>query len=798
MFEIRRRTFGTLRALSSAKEKASIGLALVRASAWNVVLALAFVALVEGLAALGRRHGILNALSAPADRDVYHGLALTVAGVGGALLGLYFAAMTVVLSGAYVDATSDVRRLLVFDRAGIMFTALVTIMVVASLAVVGMDLLGRRPAVGTVIAVTLVAALASASLLAVGARAFGLFDPVALGPTIRLDLHRWVREASSRGLGSSDISFQTHYQRRANAALGTLASLTDVVVRRSDRDSDSLVKMGAHLLGAWLDYSGSKSAIALESRWFRRRYQHPEWRSQTFGVDMALRTGTHLPPNEVGDEHWVETELAGPLGRVCVTLARKREVESTGQLLQRVNLLLEALGQRLQVDEARLLWSSVAESCLPEIEKATASPEDSRWAMVATDLLALAPISIVVGVAQRVASFDQAYVAERVDAMLRGRMRAERGPAALNRKLDWLRKGIEFELAVEGQRVTPRWWLIEEASRSLVEFFSGMLPAIVADHESQTAAQTASLSKSAKLQAIMSFRALELLAKLSVHAETVGVACTSLSSARHLTSDPWPDTGVNAVQSRVSPLRSAAIRAIAKIAPNLGVEGNIVGDEPDFSGRAKAVLVDEVFRATLRGDADQIRAILRSAFVSAFQTYNTLRSKLDTNAEPHLLHGQMLTATDPLADLLELSGYALIAAEVGHPQVWKEFESVWSSYLDDNADVVTHIFGALRLRESGLGLMRLEVARTGREMEFWRTMLGDEVDDIRNGYWRTRKPHKSPLVEVTARSSGLFKPSAAFASQFLAPKHSGDGDVPEKVRRFQDALVRELERRESG
>ncbi|RKY16585.1 MAG: hypothetical protein DRQ55_17680 [Planctomycetota bacterium] len=797
MFGIRRRAFGTLRAISSTKEKGAIGLALVRASTWNVVIALAFVALVEGLAALGRQYGILSALSDPADRDVYHGLALTVAGVGGALLGLYFAAMTVVLSGAYVDATSDVRRLLVFDRAGTMYTALVTIMVVASLAVVGMDLLGRGPAVVTVLAVTLVAALASASLLAVGARAFGLFDPVALGPTIRLDLNRWVREASSMGLGSSDVSFQTHYQRQANAALGTLASLTDVLVRRSDRDSDSLVQMGSHLLGAWLDYAGSKSSIALESRWFRRRYQHREWRNEPFGVDMALRTGTNLPPDEVGDEHWVETELAGPLGRVCVALAGRRDVETTDLLLQRVNRLLKALGQRLQVDEARLLWSSVAESYWPEIEKAAAAPEDSRWAMVATDLLALAPISIVVGVAQRVSSFDEAYVAERVDAMLRGRRRTGRGPAALDRELDWLREGIEFELAVEGQRVTPRWWLIEEASRSLVEFCCGMLPGIVDDHESQIAAYAAALSQSAKLQVIASFRSLELLAKLSVHADTVGVECASLSSARHLTSDPWPDTSVAAVQCRVSTLRGAAIRAIAKISPKLGIEDGTVGDEPDFFGRANAVLVDEVFRATLRGDAGQIGAVFPSAFVSALQAYEKLWANLDPSEEPRLLHGQILTAADPLADLLELSGYALLAAEVGHPQVWKEFESVWSSYLNENADGVELVFRTLRLPELGLGFRSADVARTGREMEFWRAMLGDEADEIRNGYGRTRKRHESPLVELTAFSSSLFKPSAAFASHYLAPKYSGDGDVPVKVRRFQEALEKELERRES-
>lgn len=795
---MRRRAFGTLRALGSTKEMGAIGFALVLGSIRNVVTTLMFVAILEGLASLGRQYGIISGLSDAAERDIYHGLALTVAGVGGTLLGLYFAAMTVVFSGAYVDATSDVRRRLVFDRAGTLYTKLVTTMVVASLAVVGMDLLGRRPAVATVLAVTLVAVLSSVSLLTVGARAFGLFDPVGLGPMIRLDLNRWVHEARGQGLGSSDTSFQAYYQRQANLALGTLSSLTDVVARRSDRDSDSLVQMGSHLLGAWLDYANSKSAIALDSRWFRKRYQHREWRNETFGIDIALQTGTHLPPDEVGDEHWVETELAAPLSRACAGIAARREIETTSQLLQRVNRLLEALGQRLQIDEARQLWSSFAESCLPEIEKSAGSPEHSRWAMVVTDLLALAPISIVVGIAQRIASFDEAYVAERVDAILRGSRQAGRGPAALDRKLDWLRQGIEFELAVEGARITPRWWLIEEASRSLVEFCCEMLPKIVGGYESMTSAHGAALSKSAKLQAIASFRALELFAKLSVHAETVGIACASLSSARKLTGDPWPDTGVDGMQGRVSTLRRAVIRTIAAIAPKLGIENGTIGDEPDFFGRANAVLVDEVFRATLRGDAEEIRAIFPSAFLSALQAYDKLRAKLDTSSEPHHLYSQMLMATNPLVDLLELSGYALLASEVGHPQVWKEFESVWSSYLEKNADVVAHAFGAMRLRESGLGRMRLDVARTGREMKFWRTMLGDEADDIRNGYWRTRRRHESVLVEITLLSSGLHKPSAAFASNYLAPKYSGDQEVPEKVRSFQEALKRELERRETS
>lgn len=796
VFWIKRRAFGVLYALNSTKEKGAIGLSLVRASKVSVLWALAIVFMTQGVAVCAQRTGFLSILFGPANRDIYHGLVLTVAGVGGALLGLYFTAMTVVLSEAYIDATSDVRRLLVFDRAGTTYTSWVTIMVVASLAVVGMDLVGIRPTVLTILSVTLIAVLASASLLAVGARAFGLFDPVALGPTIRLDFNRWVHQASSKGLGRRDISFQTLYQRKANAALSTLSSLADVLIRRSDHESDSLVQMGYHLHRAWLDYASAKSSISMDSRWFRRRYQHREWRNDAFGVDMALQTGTYLAPIEVGEMNWVESELADPLGRVCVALARKREEETTGQLLTSINRLLEVLGQRLQVDEARLLWSSMQNSILPEIKKASASQEQSSWATLATDLLALAPISIVVGVAKGIKSYDKEYVADRVDAMLQGRRRFWRGPAALDKKLDWLRIGIDFERAIEGRRVTPRWWLIEEASRSMVEFCSGMLPGIVDDYETYASANAEALIHSPKLQAIASFRELELLDKLSVHAATVGVTCTSLSAVRHLTSNPWPDNNVDSVQKRVSALHSMALRTIARISPDLGIQSGTVGDEPDFFGRANALLVDDVFQAVLRDDPEQIRAVFPSAFQSALQVYAKRRSNLDANAEPHLFQRQINSVVDPIMDLLELSGYALLADELGRPQAWQEFERVWSVYLGDNADFVAIVFTLLRLQESSLGFIRSDISRTKREMKFWQTMLGDDLNKIRNRYGMTRRPHKSILVELTAFSSGLYDPGVAFVCLYLRPMYSGDGDLPEKVRGFQEALDREQRRRQ--
>lgn len=798
LFGVRRWAFKTFLVISSTKEKSLIGFALVKASTWNIFSALALVTLVEVMANLARQRGVLNSLSGQASPSIFLDLSLTLAGVGGALLGLYFTAMTVVLSGAYLDAKSDVRRLLVFDRAGSTYTALVSIMVIASLAVVGMDLVGMRPAVVTVLAITAIAALASASLLSMGARAFGFFDPVALGPAIRLEFNRWLSEATHSGLGSSDISFQTHYHRRAKASLDTLANLTDVVVRRSDRDIDSLVEMGSHLLGAWYDYAADKSAIPVNSRWFRRRKQHQEWRRETFGFDLALETGTHLPPVIVGDEHWVEAELAAPLGQVFVALAARREIEKSVQLMHEINGLLEVLGKELQIDEADILWSLFSKSFLPELDKVAGSPDEGSWALVATDFLTLAPVSIAVGVAQRIAGINEAYVAERVDALLRGRKRAGRGPAPLEQKLARLREGIEFEMAVEGRQVTPRWWLIEEASRSVVEFCCGIIPGIIDAYESQSASQEAVLCKSAKLQVTASFRGLELFDKLSVHAERMGCACALLSSARLRTSDLWPDMRVDVLKGRVSSLRSDAIRTIAGVATDLAIVDGAVGDEPDLFGRASAVMIDEVFRATLRGDVDQISAVFPNTFETAFRKFYKLMGNLGPNVEPHNLLDQILTASDPVADLLELSGYALLAGELGHPQLWQEIQSIWTTCLDAKPEGVTHVFLALRMRETGLGILRSNVARMKREMQFWRTMLGGEEGETRLTYKKSRQRHKSALVELTSHQSNLSSPSTAFATYYLAPKYSGSEPLPESVLRFQKDLTRELERRETN
>jgi hypothetical protein len=416
--------------------------------------------------------------------------------------------------------------------------------------------------------------------------------------------------------------------------------------------------------------------------------------------------------------------------------------------------------------------------------------------MAATDLLALAPISIIVGVAQSIPNLDGTYVALRVDAMLRERRPAGRGPAVLDRKLEWLRKGVEFEQSVEGQRVTPRWWLIEEATRSVVEFCTGILPGILEDYVSQSALQDAELGQSVKLQAIASFRGLELLTKLGVHTETVSNSCLSLTTARHLTSDPWPDMNEDVLHAKISSLRAATIQSIARISPKLSIEDRNVGDEPDFFGRANAVLLDAVFHATLRGDASQVKEVFPSTFLSTLQLYEKLRAKLDPHAEPLLLQNQLLSTTYPLIDLLEHSGYALLAAELGQPQVWSEIQSVWSIYLEKHSEFIPHVFSVLRLLDSGLEYLRSSVASTQREMEFWRTMLGDEGDGMRFGYGGRNLRHKSPLVELTAQQTGDFKPRTAFTSQYLVPKYSGDGAVPDEVLRFQESLEREIKRRE--
>ena len=151
--------------------------------------------------------------------------------------------------------------------------------------------------------------------------------------------------------------------------------------------------------------------------------------------------------------------------------------------------------------------------------------------------------------------------------------------------------------------------------------------------------------------------------------------------------------------------------------------------------------------------------------------------------------------TNPLVDLLELSGYALISSELGPglDRAWTVCRDTWDAHFAavPDAAAVAHALAVTLDIHDMPAIVPGDILRTSRGQRYEAYLarklgLGDSPFD------RHRVRHASPIVEVATEVLG---PEAAsiFVVEYLAPRFPPGTPLPRKCRFVAESLGRREE-----
>src|SRR6202034_445323 len=103
-------------------------------------------------------------------------------------------------------------------------------------------------------------------------------------------------------------------------------------------------------------------------------------------------------------------------------------------------------------------------------------------------------------------------------------------------------------------------------------------------------------------------------------------------------------------------------------------------DIPDYLGQAVHRSGEACFEALAQNDPELFRQLFGPYFFGVFAVIERLRPQVADWSDI----GTALTwMTEPLIDLIDLSGYALIFSEYHANQtLWDECRDIWNAYLD--------------------------------------------------------------------------------------------------------------------
>lgn len=629
----------------------------------------------------------------PLDHGAYVAVASAIAQTLGALLGLYFTAIGVVVGGLYSKVPTDVRALAISEQVGTRYLRLIALTCIYALYLAGLDatrLMTSRSGFAILVLLTTYSVFAFAHL---GLRVYHFLDPELLARRLNGDVYAALQHLRIRRPHAGHAAFQAYHRKRVENALATYDSLFAVVTA----EPPNLDACKSLLLGeivVWASYAEMKSEIPAMSEWYRPR---PEYQSlltdASTSVTVHLATATMPQPRLARDYLWFDRSVADAIVNNLSVHLKHADVIRPLEILSSLQFRLAEAAEAFATEEALFVERSVSSAMIEDLPMVadlappTAS-EPEKTAIIAQlcDFVAFAPMQILLGFAKRIRSVDPKSFLDVNDWVKWLRRRAfynDRLPRNVILQLEEIAKQLSFELNVEDHILTSDWYLRERYATALINEASQQLESIARRIE------TAYLPLLERLSDLrggvpamhMALRGLEACHKLRYHARDIAGWCETMASLHVRAEGLVKLPNLDALGTRADLLEAALHDQVATFAFKV-FDADAKRDRllPDYFGQAYMMVAQETFDRLRRGAAGA-DALFRAFFGLSILAAQRLGNEL-SDVENATVRATYIT--EPVLNLLELSGYSFLFSQLsGHGEMWQIVRSIWDKAIHD-------------------------------------------------------------------------------------------------------------------
>jgi hypothetical protein len=774
-------------------------------SFWHFALSLGFV---HQLKLLLNHFGITPG-RIQFDDSTYVSLVSTVAQIAGIFLGLYFTAVGVVVSSVYSRVPGDVRALLVQEKTGNLYIKIVALLCAVAVLLLAFHALGFPIGILNLSLLTVLSMIAIFSFIELGRRIFDFFNPAVLVAYLAGDLQKSIYRATSCGFQWQNPPFQKAYQNQAESLLNSYHNIVHLVTHEERPYGKTLLALAKNALGLLTYYAKNKSAIPTESYWFRHTYQHPGWLTSDYSrISLALNTSTALQPKIVPDPLWFEATIEEIITSILQTMLDQNDLRNAVAVMDAVRLTVDIMAERFAIDEALHLQTTLQPIILANVQhekndsvQSENQTEQLRFTLSLLELSGFMPITMVLGFARCLKIMPVTAFTHIIDHIRWKHPKdvyTSELPRSVVEQLEYLRKKLALEQFVEGRLISPVWFRQQIAAVGLARFLSKSVNRLVAILESTYPIQVETLLKEQRMLLAVQLvqTGLEACQKYKAHFEDAKVYTEKLTSLRRVAEIPWATIDWDDVSTRVHTVRTRLVIALGQSLPPLAA---LPQEEqwPDYFGMAYSVLSQEAYIAMATGDEALFQKIIPSVFLASLSAPGRIVEQLqDIDAKMRFIY-----STEPVQDILELSGYALIFSELDGKPFWDTMKSLWNKYFaqqqvpQNEADRIMNI---IRARQAWPTIFPRAIVRTT-----WKHDLEGRLRDcglLNDSYsYEPRagrqKRHASAIIRALTRTGGwqLFdSPLDVFLVVFSREQNtSWHLNLPRSAESFTNALQRE-------
>lgn len=744
-------------------------------------------------------------LKIPDDSD-YVTFLVTISGIGGVFIGLYYAAISTIAGSIYAKVPNNIRDILAQERIGNVYMHFLSFTTFLGISLVSFRVLGFDRVYLAIPVMLIAAGVGIIAFVKLGQRVFYLFDPTALSHHLFGQLRQFIKMVNAGGYRWNDAVFQRHANKLASSSLDTLETLSDITKKEVHLRGAPFISLSKNLLSFLLFYEKSKKYIPSDSQWYEQKYVHRDWyRTEDTRVSVAHQTGTSLQPDVTNDKEWIEARVL-PIIKECLEInSREERYSEVLELAEYVDAYLKLLARSSRtvraLDILEELGASVLEVISPVSEKEIVANEILEK-MAIVERFASMPITIALACREHIEETDSGEIERKLSKIIWNHdadlYKHELPPYCLPR-LEWFKPRLSFEVSAEGRKVTPIWYQKELLLQIEADAFSENTSSLITKASNLYSAwisKTTNAKHPWLVGAVMS-REWEFWHKVDHQMEIWPNKWSNLSGEKKIEGLPWSDFEYEKLKEASKNRQSELLKLMSAQNLMLAFMERPEGF-PDYAGQFLHTSGEVSLEALLTNNTDLLGKVFVTYLYGCIMRFDNLRPKaasMDWRAQQ-----DFKIAAAPLLDLMELSGYARLMADYhNNEELWQIVINAWDKYFAEKGEEspLPLLAGVIAFTEGAFEIPHRGALRTNWKMRINRQLSNVPRHEIYSRHVigsHTEIDHDSPLIRNFAREPhGSFHDGIdIFITFYLRTKDGSDQlDFGWKRRDLQESLDRE-------
>ncbi|MCA9313321.1 hypothetical protein KDA08_03290, partial [Candidatus Saccharibacteria bacterium] len=644
------------------------------------LLAVAFVVVTELFSKLAKN------VSFTLGSDELGLLLSTVVTVTGVFLGLYFTALSAVAGNLFMRAPENLQNLFLRDRKGKQYIKTLVLTTIIGIYYLLLRSFGYDVGFLGPILVTILALYAVVRFMALGSQTFYFLHPGEAGSTLSGDAANAINDATAGTSGWKKPYLQKHYRKQARDALATLSDLVDFGIDPVKLSGSQLLDIAKFSGGLMIHYIGKKKQIPSDSLWFATKHEHQNWLlTEESAITMALNTGTSLQPKDIKNKLWFEEECLDIVLKVFKHLVETKQWGYAQLCLEVLVSVIEQLGSDFYEDVADLIIKRVNDAVEDTVINAE-NPEnedDKRGHIAIVDSIARLPIGVLVSLTRYMGERTCSDLLKEIDAIKWSRETSpykNKMPGRLLIDLETTHRSYVSEVAIEGKQISPQWYIRTITTQQYLRFMNKYYEYVKSLNKDFYEDKLKKLLQKHKyLQtAHLTDRWIEFsnkLLSLGWRVQRLVDDCVEQKKVQDL---PWTSIDPDTEKELLQGYNQEAIDKLALlITPLSTLPKAELKDLPDYFGQAYTFGLEAAYIAAMENNANRLKSLFPSVFAGALRAYQNTRADVEGWAE----QSKILFSSEPIEDILTLSGFIKIYSELHHnEELWGVCQETWDNY----------------------------------------------------------------------------------------------------------------------